>query len=74
VKGGHVGCEALLDVVRERPPRLHLFGHVHESHGEGRVEGVPTRFVNASNFVSVSVRRAPSLDVRQPYTAALDPR
>ena len=71
VRGDHVGCEALLGVVRERPPRLHLFGHVHESHGEDRVEGLHTRFVNASNFVSTSVRSAPNLDVRQPYTATL---
>jgi len=71
VKGEHVGCADLLDIVRERPPRLHVFGHVHEAFGEARVEGIPTRFVNASNFVSVSVRRAQSLDVRPPVLVTL---
>jgi Icc-related predicted phosphoesterase len=66
VKGDHVGCEALLDIVRDRAPRVHLFGHVHEAHGEASLEGLPTRFINASNFISTRVRSAPNLDVRQP--------
>lgn len=71
VRGDHVGCEDLLAVVRDRPPRLHVFGHVHEARGEATLEGLPTRFVNASNFVSVSVRRAASLAVHPPITASL---
>lgn len=63
-RGDHVGCESLLEAVRERAPRLHVFGHVHESHGEARVDGLRTRFINAANFVSTSVRCAESLACR----------
>ncbi|MFM7203120.1 MAG: metallophosphatase domain-containing protein [Myxococcota bacterium] len=41
-----VGCEALLETVERIEPRLHVFGHIHEGHGQqqrGR-----TLFVNAS--------------------------
>lgn len=69
--GRHVGCEALREIVLQRAPRLHLFGHVHEAHGETRLDGVRTHFVNASNFVSTRVRSAPNLDVRQPYVVTL---
>jgi len=27
------GCEELLDVVMDRKPKYHIFGHVHDSHG-----------------------------------------
>lgn len=47
VEGGErVGCEELRRAVEARPPRLHVFGHVHESYGTERVG--PTEFVNAS--------------------------
>jgi Icc-related predicted phosphoesterase len=74
VRDAHVGCEELLAAVRARPPQLHVFGHVHEAHGELQLEGQATRFVNASSFVSTSVRRALSLEVRPPCTARLEPR
>lgn len=73
VRGDHVGCDDLLDVVRARAPRVHAFGHVHEDAGITRVEGSPTLFVNASNFESVSVRRAESLAVRAPVVLDLSP-
>jgi len=44
--GRHVGCEELLRGVQQKPPRLHVFGHIHEAYGEESVDG--TRFVNAS--------------------------
>ena len=46
--GGRVGCEELRDrlVTMDRPPRLHVFGHIHEGHGV--VETVRTKFVNAA--------------------------
>jgi len=47
--GIRVGCESLMTVIRQRPPRLHVFGHIHESRGETQIPGVTTRFVNASN-------------------------
>lgn len=43
---GAVGCEDLLARVLEVRPRLHIFGHIHEGHGEVERDGI--RFVNAS--------------------------
>lgn len=44
--GQHVGCEELLKKVEAIQPLLHVFGHIHEAHGEEQ-HGT-TRFVNAS--------------------------
>lgn len=44
--GRRVGCEDLLDAVRRLRPRLHVFGHIHESRGREAQGG--TIFVNAS--------------------------
>ena len=45
--GLSVGCEALRDALRSTlRPRLHVFGHIHESYG--RVESDGTTYVNAS--------------------------
>ncbi len=44
--GQHVGCDDLLTAVRRVRPRLHVFGHIHESAGTTEVDG--TVFVNAS--------------------------
>jgi Icc-related predicted phosphoesterase len=71
IHGDDVGCEALLEAVRARPPRLHVFGHVHEAHGEASLPDVPTRFINASSFISTSVRSARTLAVRPPTVVDL---
>jgi predicted phosphodiesterase len=42
----HAGCEDLLETVEKRPPRLHVFGHIHE--GYGVVKKGETTFINAS--------------------------
>lgn len=47
--GQHVGCDDLLDIVTnrlERPPRYHIFGHIHE--GYGKRSSVKTEFLNVS--------------------------
>lgn len=44
--GEHVGCDDLLAAVERLRPRLHVFGHIHES--AGRLERDGTVFVNAS--------------------------
>jgi predicted phosphohydrolase len=42
----HLGCEELANAVEEIKPRLHVFGHIHGSHGLSLGNG--TQFVNAS--------------------------
>lgn len=46
----HVGCEDLLDVIQKHPPRLHVFGHIHEGAGFKYVKhgDKTTLHVNAS--------------------------
>jgi Icc-related predicted phosphoesterase len=46
--GEHVGCEELRArlAAMKAPPRLHVFGHIHEAHGIHRAPR--TTFVNAS--------------------------
>ena len=46
---GRVGCDALRAAVVARPPRLHVFGHIHEDAGDHRVPGCATHFVNAAS-------------------------
>lgn len=49
VRGGeHLGCEALRSAVSHKQPRLHVFGHIHDSAGIHKVIGMRTTFVNAS--------------------------
>lgn len=40
----HVGCRRLMNAVREIGPKVHIFGHIHESYGEYVVN--ETRFYN----------------------------
>lgn len=42
----HVGCEVLRDVVLRVKPKLHIFGHIHETSGVEDKFGI--KFVNAS--------------------------
>lgn len=70
-RGDLVGCEALLGEVRARPPKVHVFGHVHESHGEARLDDLPTLFVNASSYISTSSLKPQTLDVRPPRALSL---
>lgn len=46
--GGNVGCERLIYRVLEVQPLIHVFGHVHSSHGHKYNE--TTDFINASNL------------------------
>jgi Icc-related predicted phosphoesterase len=45
-KSEHLGCQHLMDRIREIKPDLHIFGHIHSSHGIKHHEGVS--FYNAS--------------------------
>lgn len=42
----HVGCPELYKKVMEIEPKLHVFGHIHESHGQQKIG--ETIFVNAA--------------------------
>lgn len=44
--GVSVGSRDLLDAVKEKKPRYHVFGHIHEAHGKTRK--YKTTFVNAA--------------------------
>ena len=46
IKGEHVGCQDLLEVVELIQPKVHIFGHIHEGYGLTRNEH--TTFINAS--------------------------
>jgi len=41
-----VGSKDLLDAVRQKKPKYHVFGHIHESHGIIEKDG--TTFINAA--------------------------
>lgn len=42
--GEFVGCQHLLEKVKEIKPDIHIFGHIHCSHGEKHIDG--TSFYN----------------------------
>jgi Icc-related predicted phosphoesterase len=43
----HEGCKDLLEIVRQKiKPRLHVFGHLHNAHGQVKIG--ETLFINAS--------------------------
>jgi len=42
----HVGCKDLLNKVKEIKPKVHVFGHIHESYGTTKNFGM--QFINAS--------------------------
>jgi Icc-related predicted phosphoesterase len=45
--GKHEGCSDLLEIVQQKiKPRLHVFGHIHDAHGQVKIG--ETLFVNAS--------------------------
>lgn len=48
VEGHNCGCEELLDVVLQKQPKYHVFGHVHEGFGTYKLGN--TTFINASSL------------------------
>lgn len=58
VHGDRAGCIDLLGAMVERvQPRIHAFGHIHESHGCYRYEGCETTFINGA---TCTVRHRPT--------------
>jgi Icc-related predicted phosphoesterase len=58
--GAHVGCEELARALGEKRPRVHVFGHIHEAHGQRQLEG-GTQLVNAACLSLMGWVRGPTL-------------
>ena len=56
-----VGCEELLKKVKEVKPKIHAFGHIHESAGVLEKNG--TVFINASNLNRQYQYRNPPIEL-----------
>ncbi|KAJ8902316.1 hypothetical protein NDN08_006723 [Rhodosorus marinus] len=48
--GGHVGCQALERKVMEIDPKIHVFGHIHNSYGSMRQGDKGTLFANVAQY------------------------
>jgi Icc-related predicted phosphoesterase len=46
LNGSHAGCKDLLNKIKEVKPKVHVFGHIHESYGTAKNPGIT--FINAS--------------------------
>jgi len=44
--GFHVGCEDLLEAIRDKKSKIHVFGHIHDGHGQEKIGD--TLFINSS--------------------------
>jgi len=62
--GLHVGCPLLRRKVEEIEPRLHFFGHIHETYG--------VHVENNTTFVNASVMDLRYRMVNKPVTIFLD--
>ncbi|MEO0446859.1 MAG: metallophosphatase domain-containing protein [Verrucomicrobiota bacterium] len=54
----HLGCPLLREELTRIQPKLHLFGHIHASHG--------THHEGQTHFVNASVVGGPHLELRHP--------
>ncbi len=46
IHGQRVGCEVLKEAIHVIKPKIHIFGHIHESYGQ--VQTMDTLYINAS--------------------------
>jgi Icc-related predicted phosphoesterase len=60
---GNVGCDHLRAAVLARPPRLHVFGHIHEARGRYEIPGVRTVFYNVANRGIASFGLRPAMEI-----------
>ncbi len=72
IVGLRVGCADLRARVQQVPPRLHLFGHIHEAAGEYAEPGLATRFINVASSRLLPMVRTPVV-VELPAAAAPEP-
>ena len=47
-KNGRCGCQDLANAVQKKPPKVHVFGHIHGGYGMAIRPGYHTTFYNAS--------------------------
>lgn len=57
----HLGCEELLERVKQVRPRLHCFGHIHEAKGRWNDRETGTLYVNAAMEVDGKIRNKPTV-------------
>ena len=63
--GGHVGCELLRERVDEFPPKIHVFGHIHDGYGY--------KFHNGTHFFNASVLNERYNYENKPFTFDWNP-
>lgn len=63
-RGVNAGCEVLYDRIMEVMPKIHIFGHIHESFGVRDMNGVVS--VNAAQHFALAN------DLTSPYPITLD--
>jgi len=69
--GTHVGCADLLERVKVAAPRVHVFGHIHEAHGDYTLDGCATRFYNVANArLTIGTRPATVIELEARPEAA----
>ena len=65
-RGEEVGCDHLLRAVMRCKPRLHCFGHIHESWGAGRTDWRTKKFEEVKTLKSeVFKDRCASVDIAE---------
>lgn len=57
----HAGCADLLNTIKTINPKLHVFGHIHEAHGQ--FQNTHTLFVNASVLDDRYILRYPPVTI-----------
>lgn len=62
--GEHCGCGDLIRRLETAPPRLHVFGHIHEGRGSYQASGI--RFLNVASLDGEYKR------IHQPVVVDLD--
>lgn len=46
----HCGSYSLLAKIQQIKPKFHVFGHIHEAHGQKKIKDNPTTFINCAHM------------------------
>lgn len=66
MRGEAVGCQDLLEAIKKKKPRYHLFGHIHENFGEWDLDGIKLINCNVGYMVGDHIEGNPVLFDIQP--------